>query len=335
MSDIPATAAATATILCAWLSRRHRGFAPLAGALLALGVLIRPTNALLLAPVALCLGLDLRRWLLLGLGGLPGAAALLTYNTSAYGHPLVSGYGGIGSSFSTGFVPVTLEHYARWLPILLTPAGLLSLALPWFGRRERIAWVLVAWIVPLFAFYLAYRHTHEWWWYLRFLLPAFPACLIGGLWVGHRLWTLLPAPSLKLPHRARGLAVAASLAALGQGIYWDHRLDAHAIGDGERVYAETVDWARKNLPAGAVLLAMQTTGALVYYSDFAFVRWDQLDAASFARVTAAMRARGTPLYAVLFPFEVRDALEERARGNWTEVGAVRQVTIWRWAPTAP
>jgi hypothetical protein len=32
MSDIPATAAATATILCAWLSRRHRGFAPLAGA---------------------------------------------------------------------------------------------------------------------------------------------------------------------------------------------------------------------------------------------------------------------------------------------------------------
>jgi hypothetical protein len=80
---------------------------------------------------------------------------------------------------------------------------------------------------------------------------------------------------------------------------------------------------------------MQTTGALVYYSDFAFVRWDQLDAASFARVTAAMRARGTPLYAVLFPFEVRDALEERARGNWTEVGAVRQVTIWRWAPTAP
>jgi hypothetical protein len=34
------------------------------------------------------------------------------------------------------------------------------------------------------------------------------------------------------------------------------------------------------------------------------------------------------------PFEVRDALEERARGNWTEVGAVRQVTIWRWAPTA-
>jgi hypothetical protein len=215
MSDIPATAAATATILCAWLSRRHRGFAPLAGALLALGVLIRPTNALLLAPVALCLGLDLRRWLLLGLGGLPGAAALLTYNTSAYGHPLVSGYGGIGPSFSTGFVPVTLEHYARWLPILLTPAGLLSLALPWFGRRERIAWVLVAWIVPLFAFYLAYRHTHEWWWYLRFLLPAFPACLIGGLWVGHRLWTLLPAPSLKLPHRARGLAVRAARALRG------------------------------------------------------------------------------------------------------------------------
>ena len=333
MSDVPATAAATAAILCAWRSRTRPVWALLAGAALALGVLIRPTNLLLLAPIGLCLGLNWRRWLFLGLGGVPGTLAQLAYSAAAYGNPLASGYGGdLGSKFSLGIVPVTLAHYVRWLPVLLTPVGILALALPWIGRRQQFAWVLIAWIVPLFTFYAGYFHTHEWWWYLRFLLPAFPACLVGGLWVAHLGWTRLNAPRLKTPLNTRSIAVAAALVVVAHGAFWDHRLAANTIGDGESVYAETFAWTRTHLPADATLLAMQMTGALVYYTDYHFVRWDMLNAEHFARVTRAAVATHRPLFAVLFPFEVNDALETHAAGHWTQVGAVRQVTIWQWSP---
>jgi hypothetical protein len=47
---------------------------------------------------------------------------------------------------------------------------------------------------------------------------------------------------------------------------------------------------------------------------------------------AALDARRQPLYAVLFPFEVeeRRALTRHVPGEWTLVGTVRQVTIWRF-----
>jgi hypothetical protein len=334
MSDIPATAAATATILCAWRGRDDLRWAALAGLVFAVAVLMRPNNLILLVPVALCLGLDVRRWLQFALGGLPGAFALLTYNYAAYGHPLASGYGGdLASKFSRAIVPETLTHYARWLPILLTPVGLFALALPWFGRRQRFAWVLITWIAVTFAFYAAYWHTHETWWYLRFLLPAFPPCLIGGLWVIHQLWQRLTLPRLRTVLVARSLTVAATVVVLAHAARWHFKLDAATIGYGESVYPETCAWARQNLPADAVIVAQQTSGAFFYYTTFPLVRWDTLKPERFARLAAALGPR--PLFAVLFPHEVPDALKLNTTGIWTQVGAVRHVTIWRWAPTAP
>lgn len=333
MSDIPATAAATATILCAWQSRTHRRWALLAGVSLAIGVLIRPSNLILIAPVALCLGLDWRRWLLLGLGGLPGAATQLIYSAAAYGNPLASGYGGdLATKFSFGIIPATLAHYLRWLPILFTPVGLAALALPWFGRRSRFVWVLVAWIAVIFGFYVSYWHTHETWWYLRFVLPAFPACLVGGLWVIHHLWTRFAKDSARAPLIARSIAVAAGLVVLAHSALWHGRLHAAEIGDSEVVYPETIAWLRTHLPANAIVLNVQTSGALLYYSDFQFVRWDMLNPARFSLITANAVAARRPIFAVLFPHEVKDALEVRAPGPWKEFGAVRQVIIWQWSP---
>ena len=72
---------------------------------------------------------------------------------------------------------------------------------------------------------------------------------------------------------------------------------------------------------------------ILYYTDFPLVRWDTLKPERFARLAAAVGPR--PLFAVLFPHEVTDALKLNSTGLWTQIGAVRQVTIWRWAPTAP
>ena len=334
MSDVPATAAASAAILCAWRSRTHRAWGPVAGVVFSAAVLIRPNNLILLAPLALCLGLDSRRWLGFILGGLPGAAGQMAYNHAAYGHAFASGYGGdLASKFTLGIVPVTLAHYARWLPVLLTPVGLAAIALPWIGRRQPFAWVLTTWIVVTFAFYGAYWHTHETWWYLRFLLPAFPPCLIGGLWVIHQLWQRLTLPRLRTVLVARSLTVAATVVVLAHAARWHFKLDAATIGYGESVYPETCAWARQNLPADAVIVAQQTSGAFFYYTTFPLVRWDTLKPERFARLAAALGPR--PLFAVLFPHEVPDALKLNTTGIWTQVGAVRHVTIWRWAPTAP
>ncbi len=331
MSDIPATLVGMAAVWSAWRSHTRLPWALAAGACLALGVLIRPTNLMLILPVAVCLGLDTRRWLLLGLGAFPGALLQLLYNSEAYGNPLASGYGDdLSTKFSFEIMPATLAHYVRWLPVLLTPVGIFAVLLPWIGSRTRFAWVLIAWTVPFLAFYAGYWHTHEWWWYLRFLLPAFPAIIIGGLWVMHKLWVRLLAPRLPGPLVARSCGIAAILVILVHAAFWHHRLNAHLIGLGESVFPESCTWAREHLPANAIILTEQTSGALIYYTDFSLVRWDSLNLERFARLTAVAGKR--PLVAALFPHEVQSALAPRLPGRWQEIGAVRHVTFWQWSP---
>ena len=113
---------------------------------------------------------------------LPGAHSL-----AAYGSLATTGYGDTSTAFTLACVPQTLAHYARWLPRLLTPVVALNLLLPFLGGESaRLRWLLASWILAYASFYSAYTITHETWWYRRFLLPAAPALVIGGLLVaGH------------------------------------------------------------------------------------------------------------------------------------------------------
>ena len=95
MSDVPATAWAIASVLAALRARRTPGVAALAGAAFAIGVLVRPMNALLLPALLLALPARPKSWGLFALGGIPFAAFLLLYNDAAFGGPLVTGYGGL------------------------------------------------------------------------------------------------------------------------------------------------------------------------------------------------------------------------------------------------
>ena len=187
MSDLPALVWVTAAMLFAF-QRENRLWPVAAGASLAMAVLIRPNNILALAPVLIALGASPRRWAGLILGGLPGAVFFCVHAEKAYGKLLATGYGDTWSSFSAAVVPETLLHYLRWLPALFTPVVLLVLGLPWlFRTAPRAAAALGAWALAYLAFYCAYYNTHETWWYLRFLLPAAPALILGGLLVLRRL----------------------------------------------------------------------------------------------------------------------------------------------------
>jgi len=132
LSDVPALVCATAAVLFAQWSRSRNLWALAAGCAVAAGVLVRPTNILAIIPVAVCLGFSWRRWLLLALGGLPGAVFLYLFTSHAYGHSFESSYGSAVTSdqFSVKFMPYTLHQYAYWMPVLLTPLALFILGAP-------------------------------------------------------------------------------------------------------------------------------------------------------------------------------------------------------------
>ena len=332
MSDVPSLAWTTVAVVAALKSRERAPWALAAGAAIAIDVLLRPSNLLAFLPVAIALGLSPRRWILLIMGGLPGAIFYAVHSSSAYGSYFSTGYGDSSSEFSGGFVPATLRHYARWMPGLFTPLVALVCGLPWL-RREKVCtrWLLGTWILAFVTFYSVYKYTHETWWYLRFLLPAAPALVVGSLLV---LRSLLSRAQPRFDPGRSASAFAAALAIVAALSWWSIRdLPALSIGRSELRYGYVADWMLENVPSDAVCLTMQASGALFYYTPFTFIRWDSLDSGNVGKVEAAIRKSGRPLYAVLFPFEIDEqhVLQKRMPGHWTQVGKVQDVTIWRRA----
>jgi len=335
MSDMPALVWTTAAVLAAWRSSRAQAGTPsgiwalAAGAGFALAVLIRPTNVLALVPVLIALGLQFRRLFFLVLGGLPGGVFFVLHSLAAYGHPLTTGYGDLSSLFSGSVVAETLVHYLRWLPALFTPIILLVAGLPWVGgAARRPAAITGSWALAYLAFYCCYRPTHETWWYLRFILPASPALVIGGLLVARR-WAGVWAPAPWGSTRSGAVFACVLAAILVYDRYWCRKLDALSIGHSDAIYPMTAGWLRQHVPKDAVIVAMQHSGAIFYYTDFTIVRWDQIEGPVARQVIEASAAAHRPVYAALFPWEFDDALRKHLPGAWSRVGEVRDTTIWR------
>jgi hypothetical protein len=330
MSDVPSLAWTTAAMLAALKSREKASWALAAGAAMSVDVLLRPANALAFVPAAVAIGVSPKRWALFLLGGLPGAIFYGAHSASAYGSILTTGYGDSFFAFGARYVPQTLLHYARWLPAVLSPVAALVLFLPWqMGAPRLDRLVLGSWVIVFGAFYATYVCTHETWWYLRFLLPAAPAIVLGGLLVLRRWLARLPA-GLDPGRSSAALGVAAALTVAYLG-WWVRDLRALDIGKSEMRYGEVADWMQAHVPADAVCLAMQASGSLFYYTHFVFIRWDALEAGNVGRIESAIRKSGRPLYAVLFPFEEVESgvLEKRMPGHWIPVKKIEDVTIWR------
>ena len=330
MSDIPSLFWTTAAVLAALRSRERPYWALAAGAAIAIDVLLRPTNVLAFIPVAIALGTSPRRLALFVAGGLPGAVFLLAHNHASYGSFITTGYEGNTNIFQAGYVPGSLLQYAHWLPRLFTPVVVLCLGLPFLpGVGVRSRWILGSWVFAYAAFYSAYEYTQEVWWYERFLLPAAPALVVGGLLVLRAVTSRLPA--WLDPGRSAAVVVVILALVAGYSKRLVSDLYVFTIGDEELRYERACDWLRANLPPDAVCLTMQASGALFYYTHFTFIRWDMLDEGNVGKVETAIRSARRPLYAVLFPFEVErsGALDRKMPGHWTEVGKVEDVRIYR------
>jgi len=325
MTDVPSLAWTALAVTAALRAGRHPGWGALAGGALAVDVLLRPANLLALVPVAVALGPELRRWFPVVLAGLPGATFLLLYNDAAYGRAFTTGYGDSLFAFRWSYVPGTLLHYLHWLPLLFTPLVLAFLALPW-ARREpsRNRAVLLCWFGAYAAFYCAYANTHETWWYLRFLLPAAPALVVGALLAGRSLWPADRPPGPR-PALAAGLLIAA-WAAGGA-----HKLHPLRVADQELRYGRINAWLRAHLPPSAVCLVKQDSGALLYFTDFALLRWDEIRPGDAPLIEQSLAASRRPLYAVLFRFELAQdpPPQDRLPGIWLPVGTVEDAVVSR------
>lgn len=323
MSDVPALAWCSLAFLSAVLSNRNAAWALLAGAALAMAVLIRPSNMLMVLPLAIVFGFSWKRWLLFGLGGLPGAALQWIINWRLYGNGFASGYGEIGTLFRARYLTWSLAAYARWLPVALTPALVLAFGLPFFAtlRRDRIVVALAVWALAYLGFYAFYFHTSENWSYMRFILPAFSALIVLALLVAQQIGLGLQ------PARRRAAGAVLAILVVGWNAYWIAHFGVWRRSEGR--YQAAAHWAAENLPPNAVVLAMQVSGSLLYYTPFTFVRYEQFDRDSLAQVEQACDAAGRPIYAVLFPFETDTALKVRMPGTWTRIGSVAEISIWR------
>lgn len=323
------TSAATWSLTAIWcalrLNRTGRlGWAAATGATFAMAVLVRPTNTVILPALLVLIGAQWRRLLAFGLAGLPAALWLGYYNHALYGAATRSGYGDWYSSFAAEYFAPTAVHFLHWLalllPAVLLPAAVATVLLPSLRNRKVLA--LTLWFGAVAGLYAFYTVSHEAWWCLRFILPAFPPLIIGGLLALERFTSRWRGATLG------ACAVLMAWAALGSW-HWTRKLGVLWTATYESAYQEAAETARRELPPHALVVAGYISGAIYFYTDLPMLRWDLIEPADFKRYAATMAKAGRPIFAVIYEAEEKDALAGHVRGDWTRIGTVRNIGLWK------
>jgi hypothetical protein len=306
MSDVPVSGLFTAAL--ALSLSRVRGAAFFAGVIVSLAICVRPN----LAPLgAIFLGWFVARagnWgeraravLSFGLGAFPLIAAIAATNAIVHGAPWNSGYGPLDAYYAWGYFLPNLKQYGAWLVSSETPmVALLAvplLTLRRFGgeRRARLLFIALfaAGVWLCYMFYTPY----DAWWYLRFLLPAYPPMLVLAV-VGLRQMIGRFAPSRRLVAFAAVMIVV--LAVRIQRVQEQRILQ---MWESEAVYTSAAAYIRNELPPNAVIFTVMHSGSVRYYADRLTVRWDWIGAEWWPRALAILGERGLRPYLLVSGFE--------------------------------
>jgi hypothetical protein len=325
MSDMPSTGWCLLAFFSALNARQRVIWGLLAGVAVGIAVLLRPTNLFVMLPVLIILRGSWKAWGFLILGGLPFAVIQIAYNLKTYGEILTTGYGDVSTLLQSEFVAHNSIHFAQWIPRLLTPAIILAGAIPWLlDYYPRLISAMIAWIVALITFYTFYYHAGETWWYLRFILPVFPFLILAALMVGQRLAEFIRNPWLRaiLPLAILGTALSSQY-------HMNSQLDVTHVKPGDRAYFDTNEWLLNNVSDDAIIVAMQASGSLHYYTEYPLVRYDVISPEKLALVFESARQHGQPIYAPLFPFEIEAVVTAKLGGNWEQVATIGYITIWK------
>jgi hypothetical protein len=191
------------------------------------------------------------------------------------------------------------------------------------ASMESIAsWLLGVWFLTFVAFYSSYWFAGETWWYVRFLLPAFPALILAG--------TLVLQHVASRSGRMRAVAISLVVVGFVSQHLLTRTLINFSIRDGERRYYRACLWLNEHLPANAIVMSCQLSGAQYYYTKFPLLRWDQLPRDEMEKILPGLAAANRPLYAALFKYEEESAMKEHLPGKWTKLDEIEgDVGIWR------
>ena len=338
MSDVPVTAA---WMVCWMILARETGvgnretlrvFA--AGPASAIAVLIRPNLAPLAAIPLVWIWAGLRARHSAILFAIPVAVAglfLAWLQWRWYGSPVQSGYGSAGELFALANIGPNLLRYPRWLietspALAVAPLGLLAL------RRSSIGWPMTAFAVLVAAAYLVYAVFDEWS-YLRFVLPALSvAAVLVGVGVARG------ASALPSSWRAPLLFVLA-LALTAHGVSQARGRDAFALAGQLQRVGQLGAYLDASLPAGAVIVAGEQSGALRYGTNRSIVRWDLSGPIELRQALDALAANGRDAWIALDAWE-EPLFRERFSGvpggalDWppaVDAGDTRRTRAWRLA----
>jgi len=308
MSDVPAGTAWTASTAAA-VARSRRG-AVLSGLFAGLGVLIRPNLAPLAIPLVaflLATTQGAERWRRAALFCaviVPAAIAIAALNASWYGSPFLSGYGNPRDLYAMANIGPNLRNYLQWLwqsqsPFILVVALSLIVLVRPSPQRQAVALAWSVCVVTLLC-YVSYER-YEQWWFLRFLVP--------GLGVFFAVVAVsLRVVAIRVP-RPWGGIVARAIAAL---LLWHAASYAAAQGmfgpfkASEHKYADAGAFVARQLPADAVVFAMQHSGSIRYYGGRQTLRYDLLDRAWAPRAPAEIERIGLHPYLAIEDGELDD-----------------------------
>lgn len=330
MSDTVALVWISAAIYAALRAGRDGAWIwpAVAGFSLSVAVLVRPTNLLVLPTLVLLLP-GVRAWWVAALAALPGGALNAWYNHALYGSAFKNGYGGVGEEFGWAQFAPGLQNYLasfHWVLPIAWLALIGPVFLPW-RQRGRVLVGLSLWAFGLPLFYAFYHFTQLTWWFLRFLLPAFPALLMLGLLAEQEALTRIRPAWRK---QVYALSVAVTLAvSLGLGLSWAKARRIIYLGSDQATYLNASLWAKDHLPKDALVVSSQLSSALYFYTDFPVFRWDYSKSEECAALLNAIGRTRRPLYALIYEFEREDAFRNLP-GRWTKVASFRAADSWRY-----
>jgi hypothetical protein len=192
-------------------------------------------------------------------------------------------------------------------------------------RRQRsIVALLAIWIAVFIGFYVFYYFSGLSWWFIRFLMPAFPAFIIAALLVC-RHWI----EKFKQPR----MQIVAPLLLLFGALSWEivavHRLNSVIMKRREIVYLQTVQWMKDHAEPEAIVVTRIASGSFFYYSNFTIVRYDLAGPEKLGLLYAAASQTGRPVYAVVGDGENKEAFGTSLRDSWTEQARHGMFVIWK------
>jgi len=228
-------------------------------------------------------------------------------------------------------LPTNVRNYGAW--IVQTQTALILLAVvPLFvpGALRDIhdgvsARACLAALVGLtflsYLFYAPFDH----WFYLRFLLPAYPAMFV--LLAAAIRWV-----ASKMPVEAR-VATAALLCAVMVpfGVNIGRHAGIFAVAAYEGRHVRAANEVALRTPADAIILSVQHSGSVRYYANRITLRYDALQDGALDAALRDLTAKGRRAYLVVDDWEEK---EFRTRFSAANSGATLGAPIAR-VPGSP